>query len=160
MSLADFNPKVEFFKMLSAFIDEDISQEDYELGLPYDGDVKLNTKIMVRPLLSSCVYFNKPVSYNRLNLNDIKILEVNKNNHKTVHELLEQINAEPLFTITQKPDRRSDYVTVDGYITEEDIVNSEIPAMGAKKYIEIPLKATETSLFVKGSLVLRILNNS
>ena len=55
MSLADFNPKVEFFKMLSAYVDEDISQEDYELGLPYDGDVKLNTKIMVRPLLSSCV---------------------------------------------------------------------------------------------------------
>jgi hypothetical protein len=51
-------------------------------------------------------------------------------------------------------------VTVDGYITKEDIINSEIPAMGAKKYIEIPLKATETSLFVKGSLVLRILNNS
>ena len=102
MSLADFNPKVEFFKMLSAHVDEDISQEDYELGLPYDGDIGLNTKIMVRPLLSSSVYFNKPVSYNRLNLNDVKILVVNKNNHKTVHDLLEQINTEPLFTITQK----------------------------------------------------------
>lgn len=146
--------------MLSAFVDEDISQNDYELGLPYDGDVKLNTKIMVRPLLSSSVYFNKPVAYNRLNLDDVKVLVVNRQSHKTIHDLLEQINSEPLFMITQKPDRRSGYVSVQGFITPEDIFNAELPKMGAKKYIEIPLRANPQSLFIKGSLVLRILNNS
>jgi hypothetical protein len=158
MSHLDFNPEVEFFKMLSAFVDEDISSSDYSLGIPYDGDVKLNTKIDVKPLLSSHTYFNKPVSYNRLDLTDVKVLVVSKGTNKTIHDLLDQINVEPLFIVTQKPDRRADYVSVDGFITSADVFNGDIPAMGAKKYIEIPLVAQPQSLFIKGRLILRILN--
>lgn len=146
-----------FFRMLSAFTSTPLSPENYVLGLPVDQLIgTVNTSITLKPKIASNEYFDRTLGYNRAQLDVVSIIGVIKGGATDLYGLLGRINQEPIFEVVQKDGPFSDYYTVPGVIYEDDVFNAPIPAHGMTDYVDVPMFATPTALFIKGSLVVRV----
>ena len=151
--------KIEFFKMISANIRKDLNPDDYELGEPEAMPTGLNTKIVIRPYHSSKLYTNRVLRYQRGDLAGPYMTIVQRGSATQLYHLLDQINADPIFQINQRANPNKDIVSVPGIITPDDVFNVELPSQGARPYLDIPMRAKPTSLFLIGALHVRILRN-
>lgn len=146
-----------FFRMLSAFTDTPVHQDNYYLSDPIDFvSPTINSSVLIQPKVSSAEYFARQLGYNRAELNVLGLVGAYKHSAEDLHGLLDQINSEPLFLITVKEQPYSDYTTVTGQIYPDDVINVAIPSFGRKAYIDIPMVAVAGSLFIKGSAIVRV----
>lgn len=151
--------KIEFFKMISANIRRELNPDDFELGEPEAMPTGLNTKISIRPYHSSHFYTNRSLRYQRADLAGPYMVIVQRGTATELYHLLDQINADPIFQINQRLGPDKDLVSVPGVITPDDVYNVELPSQGPRPYIDIPMRAKPTSLFLIGALHVRILRN-
>lgn len=152
--------KSEFFKMISANIRRELDPDDFELGVPVARPIGLNTEISIVPYHSSHWYTNRVMRYNRADLAGPYMVIVQRNAANTLYDLLDQINFDPIFQINQRPHPEKDLVSVAGVITQDDVYNVELPAQAGRAYITVPMVAKPESLFLLGSLHVRILKDN
>lgn len=146
-----------FFKMVSSFSDSVLDANAYALGLPEDYvSPTVNTSIRLQPLISSSEYFDRSIGYNRAELQQLGIITVNRGDANTLHDLLDQINQEPIFLVSVREQPYMDYQSVTGQVYPEDVINVDIPHFGKATHVDIPMVAMSHALFIKGSVIVRV----
>ena len=148
-----------FFQMVSAKLRKKLTFTDYWLGKPIPKDYGPNTEIEIKPTVESHLYFNRILRYNRGELDDIFKISVHRGIATDLYGLLDQINDEPIFQINIRKTIDRDYTAVLGIVTIDDVYNVELPSFGDRKFIDIPMRAKPESLFLTGTMLIRVMKN-
>lgn len=145
------------FSFINSSLPSPLNADDYILGLPQFHNLEINTKVLIRPKLSTGKYGNFWFYYNRVDMETLDDLEVNKNDATSLHQIFDQLNAIPRYFLSIKAYGNTESSKIPGFLYEEEFMNQQIPNIGFNAGITMALKpiansylfAGQTTVFIK-----------
>lgn len=147
------------FGMINGYLKDPIDHNDVILSMPTYVPGELNTRIQVKPKISTGLYGNFDFYYKRIDLAAIEDVEVIITNQLTTRDLIPNLNSESLFFISMKNTLTSQSIQVEGMVTPEEIVNSNLPAFTLFDTQYIDVKAMPGSYLFTGKTKVKLKRN-
>lgn len=147
------------FSFINSSLPVPVDVDDFVFGLPEFHNQDVNTKIQIRPKISTAKYGSFWFYYNRVQLENIEDLEAFKQDALTLHGLFPQLNQVPHYFLSIKTYGNSEPSKVAGYLYEEDFVNQTIPNIGFNTGINMVLKAVPNSYLFVGQTTVQVKKN-
>lgn len=142
---------LRLIELINSLTDFELTQESVVLSEPAVSlNGTANTKVVIKPTLSSTLYFEREFSYNRLDLSLLrkKTISLPAGSY-SYEQIIKELNKSSLFTYFLG--FGEDVVSRQGYISVEDIVPGSITfTAGVDR--EFSIQASENSYFFIGSL--------
>lgn len=144
------------FRLINSESDEYIDPDNYEVSLPMYSAGRVNTKVILKPLISTNIYGSLSFYYNRLLLSELGTIKVNRTTETYLADLLEQMNDNSMFYISTRNISGGGNTEEIGKIFSSEIVNKKIPPFGSNNETYMNLISINNSYILTGHTPVRI----
>lgn len=147
------------FSLINYGRPDTLNPSDFVIGLPEYFNSEVNTRISIKPKLSTAKYGSFWFHYNRIRIEDLEDLEAVKQSEISVSELFPKLNLQTPYYLSMRTYNNSEAISVSGLLYEEEFIDKSIPAFGAADHVNVILKAIPNSYLFTGQTLVKIRKN-